>query len=345
MRAGSSPWMPPVLVSRSATAAAGPSGARPRVRLGPLLRSTHPEPVVAVTVVATALAASAGRSRAGCLAVASAALAGQLSVGWCNDYVDRERDALAGRTDKPVAQGEVPAGAAAVAAGAALAACVPLSLLSGRRAAGAHFTAVALAWGYDLGIKGTAASIVPYAGAFGLLPCFVVLGLPGAPRPTWWAVLAAALLGSGAHFANALPDLVDDLAAGVRGLPHRVGGPRSRAIAAAAMTASSLVLTFGPGRPERLALAGSAAAVLLGITGATTGADAWARPDWARLGWTRLGWAGQGLAGSTPESRPESRLPFRATLGVALLDVGLLVARGPALVVPRDGCSSSPPGR
>ncbi len=315
MRVGSTPRMPPVLVLRSAAVAGAPTGARrPRLRAGPLLRSTHPEPVIAVTAVATALAASAGRSRAGCLAVASAALAGQLSVGWCNDYVDRERDALAGRTDKPVAQGEVPAGAAAVAAGSALVACVPLSLLSGRRAAGAHLTAVVLAWGYDLGIKGTAASVVPYAGAFGLLPCFVALGLPGAPRPTWWAVLAAALLGSGAHFANALPDLVDDLAAGVRGLPHRVGGARSRVIAAAAMTASSLVLTFGPGRPGRLALAGSAAAVLLGVTGAAAGAG----------GSARWGWSG---------SAPGSRLPFRATLGVALLDVGLLVARGRALVV------------
>lgn len=280
------------------------------LRIGALLRSTHPEPVVAVTAATAALAASAGLPVTGCAGVVAATLAGQLSIGWCNDYVDRRRDVLAGRRDKPVALGEVPAGAVAVAAGSALVATVPLSLLSGRRAAVAHLTGVGLGWGYDLGIKGTNASVVPYAGAFGLLPAFVTLALPGEPSPPWWAVLAAALLGSGAHFANALPDLADDLEAGVRGMPHRVGGRQSRTIAAVTLTASSLVLTFGPGRPEPLALAGSILAVALGLTAALAGRSP-GRPG--------------------PRPAVASRAPFRATLGVALLDVALLIARGRAL--------------
>jgi len=305
--------------------AADPAPTRRVPRVGPLLRSTHPEPVVAVTAVTTALAASSGRSVRGCAGVAAAALAGQLSVGWCNDYVDRGRDALAGRTDKPVALGEVAPAAAAVAAGAALLAAVPLSLLSGPRAARAHLAAVGLAWSYDLGVKGTAASVVPYAGAFGLLPAFVARGLPGSPPPAWWAVVAAALLGSGAHFANALPDLVDDLAAGVRGLPHRLGGGRSRVVAAAALTASSLVLTFGPGRPGSLALAGSAAAVALGVVGASAG---------GRVVPTSSGGAGDAAAArgvAAASGGAASRVPFRATLGVAVVDVALLIVRGRTL--------------
>ena len=96
---------------------------------------------------------------------------------------------------------------------------MPLSLLSGWRAAAVHLVAVLLAWGYDLGLKSTVWSVVPYTVSFGLLPAFVTLGLPGAPWPPWWATAAGALLGAGAHFANVLPDLDDDLATGVLGLP------------------------------------------------------------------------------------------------------------------------------
>ena len=65
--------------------------------------------------------------------------------------------------------------------------------------------------------------MVPYVVCFGLLPVFVVLGCPGTPAPPWWLPVAGGLLGAGAHFANVLPDLDDDAATGVRGLPHRLG--------------------------------------------------------------------------------------------------------------------------
>ena len=67
--------------------------------------------------------------------VALAVLAGQLSVGWSNDYLDRERDRAAGRTDKPVAAGELsPTLVRDGARWSRSALCVPLSLLSGWRA-------------------------------------------------------------------------------------------------------------------------------------------------------------------------------------------------------------------
>lgn len=79
----------------------------------------------------TALAVAAGHGVAGAAAVGAAVLAGQLSVGWCNDAADALRDTVCGRTDKPVAEGRLSARAVATAARTALVLCVPLSLLSG----------------------------------------------------------------------------------------------------------------------------------------------------------------------------------------------------------------------
>ena len=74
----------------------------------PLLRACHLKPTLAVTAITTALAVSAGRG-SGSIWVALAVLSGQFSVGWSNDYLDRDRDHLAGRVDKPIVSGGVSA--------------------------------------------------------------------------------------------------------------------------------------------------------------------------------------------------------------------------------------------
>jgi 4-hydroxybenzoate polyprenyltransferase len=293
------------------TRAAGATGT-PRRRGGAavaLLRSSHPEPTLAVTVLTAALAASAGRSAGGTVATAVAVLAGQLSVGWCNDAVDADRDRQVGRSDKPVARGEIEARTVGRAAGVALLACVPLSLLSGVAAAVVHLVAVLAAWAYDLGVKATAVSVLPYTVGFALLPAFVTLGLPGSPAPPWWALLAGGLLGAGAHFANTLPDLADDLGTGVRGLPHRLGPRWSSMLAAVLLAAATAVLVLGPRRSptpgQDLPAGAGIAAVLIGAVLLT-------------VGFVRA-------------HRPGSRALFRAALLLALVDVVLLVAQGRAL--------------
>ena len=60
-------------------------------------------------------------------------------------------------------------------------------------------------------------------------------------------LVTGALLGVGAHLLNALPDLADDEATGVRGLPHRLGEPVVRWLAPAVLLAGSVVAAFGPG--------------------------------------------------------------------------------------------------
>jgi 4-hydroxybenzoate polyprenyltransferase len=219
-----------------------------------LLRTSHLQAVVAVTLLTTALAAAVGRGW-GTAAVAAAVLAGQLSVGWANDAIDHDRDRRSGRLDKPIVRGDVALRTVWWAAAAALVATVPLSLLSGWRAGLVHIAAVLVGWSYDLGVKATAASPVPFVLAFGSLPAFVALGQPGHPAPAAWAVLAAALLGSGAHFVNALPDLGDDAREGVRGLPHRIGPRASLGLAVAQLTTAAVVVVVAPdGAPGGWAL-------------------------------------------------------------------------------------------
>ncbi|GAA1070084.1 UbiA family prenyltransferase [Kitasatospora arboriphila] len=262
-----------------------------------LLAACHPAAAAAVTAFAAGLAAAAGRSRGVVLLTAAATAAGQLSIGWSNDCIDSARDTAAGRADKPLARGALTAGAltpraVGTAAAAALAAAVPLSLACGTRAGAAHLTGVAAGWAYNLRLKRTAASWLPYAVAFGALPAFAT-----ADVPPWWVTGAAALLGCGAHFANVLPDIPADRAAGVLGLPQRLGRRPSAAVAAAATSAATAVLVLGPGRPvppaEGVALAVAVATAL--------------------------------LAPIAP-----GRIPFLATIAVAGLDVALLLARGPA---------------
>src|SRR4051812_15178365 len=223
-----------------------------------LLRSSHPEPTVAVTVMVTALAVTTGRDLPGVLFVAAAVLTGQLSIGWLNDLLDAERDVAVGRQDKPVAAGAVTRRTVALATLLAAVVCVPLSLASGIAAGLVHLIAVAAGWAYDLGMKSTALSVLPYVVCFGLLPVFVVLGLPpdasgAAPTPPWWLPVAGALLGAGAHFANVLPDLDDDAATGVRGLPHRLGASRSRAAAALLLLSATVVLALNAPVPGAFA--------------------------------------------------------------------------------------------
>src|SRR2546423_7870405 len=87
-----------------------------------LLRSAHPEPAAAVTVVTALLAAVVGRGAAGIAAAAATVAASQLCVGWVNDWLDADRDAAVGRADKPPARGEISrraAGEAGLVAGLA----------------------------------------------------------------------------------------------------------------------------------------------------------------------------------------------------------------------------------
>ncbi|MEV7422537.1 UbiA family prenyltransferase [Streptomyces sp. NBC_01429] len=255
----------------------------------------HPGPTVAVTLLVAGLAVAAGQDAYGCVLATTAVLAGQLSIGWSNDAVDAARDRAAGRGAKPVVGGAVEARTVRTAALVALALCVPLSLGYGVLAGVVHLVGVAAAWAYNLRLKRTVLSWLPYAVGFASLPAFVSLGLPGQPRASWWIVSAAALLGVGAHLGNVLPDIESDLALGVRGWPQRLGPAAVRLLLPVPLVAATLLLALG--RPGPL----GAAAVGLALAAATGGS----------------------LMG-----RHRPRLPFLAAVVVAGVDVALLLWRG-----------------
>jgi heme o synthase len=267
-----------------------------------LLRSAHPEPGGAVTLAMTLLAVGAGHRGWSIVGVAAAVGATQLSVGWVNDWLDADRDRLAGRGDKPVAAGAVSRRTVGIA-GLLSSLAIPLLGLPFGPAATACITLVGIfALLYDWPLKSTAFSVVPYLVAFGLLPAFVVIALPGHPWPPAWLVAAGSLLGGGAHFANVLPDLADDAATGVRGLPHRIGATGSTIAAALLLLAATLTLVFGPpGPPSWSGIAAAAAAVVV----------------------LPLGWCAAQRASGRPVAM------FRAVIAVALIDILLLVFSGP----------------
>jgi 4-hydroxybenzoate polyprenyltransferase len=285
-----------------------------------LLSTSHPEPAALVTLLTVLLSLAAGR-RWDVLWVAAAVGSGQLGVGWSNDYLDRDLDRAQARLDKPlvaalaagpgaasIGQAQATAASSSIvltpaavraAAVAALAVCVPLSLAAGPGFAAAHLAAVALAMGYNVRLKVVPMSVVPYAAAFGLLPVAVTLGLTPPRWPHGWAVAAAALIGAGGHFTQALPDIPADRSLGVRGLPQVVGQRASAASAAGLLLAASLAIALGPWRPPgpmQVTGVASATALAAGIVVAAL--------------------------------RGQPRLAFRLTLGAAAVVVAAFVAGG-----------------
>ncbi|MFK8909179.1 UbiA family prenyltransferase [Streptomyces sp. YS-3] len=285
-----------------------PGAAEHRAVAG-LLKSCHPVPAAGVTVLAALLAAAFGLDPASAVRAVAAVAAGQLSVGWCNDRLDLRRDRAAGRRDKPLATGAVRPVTVGTAACAALLVCVALSLACGVPAGAVHLICVAAAWAYNLWLKRTVLSWLPYALAFGLLPAFLTLTLPGSPWPPLWLTVAAALLGTSAHFANVLPDMEDDIEGGVLGLPQRIGRRGSVASAAVLALASCVVLTVGP--TGRVAPTGA------GVIAVTLALCLY--------------------AAAGPPALTRGRGPFVVVLAMAGLDAALLVLAGGAPLTGQPG--------
>jgi len=135
-----------------------------------LALSCHPIPSVAVTAISAGLVALAHLTLGRGALVTVAVLTGQLSIGWSNDYLDAERDRAMLRPDKPVATGAMEPRVAGIAAVVALSLTLALSAALGWPGGAAALAIVLCAWAYNLGLKATVLSWLPYAIAFGMLP-------------------------------------------------------------------------------------------------------------------------------------------------------------------------------
>lgn len=233
-----------------------------------LLRATHPLPAVAVTVLVGAVAAVKGVPAGALGWIVASTAAGQASVGWSNDYLDRDRDAVAGRTGKPLVAGVVSPAVTLGAAVAAFVLSVALSLPVGVPEAGVMLAGVGSAWTYNLGLKATVLSWLPYAVSFGLVPVYV-WSAAGDAAPAW-LVAGGTLLGVAAHLVNVLPDLEADRIGSIRGLPHRLG-PRPTLLLACLLLASVAVLAVAFGGAMT-----AARAVATGLTAGLVAGVAWA---------------------------------------------------------------------
>ncbi len=270
-----------------------------------LIIASHPIPSLAVTAMATLLtaeAAPAGFGAGRVVLMALAVLAGQLSVGWSNDAIDADRDAAAGRADKPAASGQISVRALWLGAAVAVAASLALAAALGPVSLAIDAAMTAVAWSYNLGLKSTVWSGASYAVAFGLLPSFAASALPGHPLARWPVTVAAALLGLGAHFANVLPDLAADAQNGVRGLPQRLAarfGPAATRSAALVLLLAASVLLLVAASPGRrwAAIAGLCCSGVLAVAGA----------------------------------RGRGQVPFLAAIGIAGVNVALFAAGVEAL--------------
>lgn len=254
-----------------------------------LVVAAHAGPTVAVTALFALLGIAQGLDPGRWVLVVGAVLTGQLTIGWSNDLLDRGRDIATGRHDKPLATGEVSVAAVRTACAVALAACVVLSLACGLLAGLVHLGCVAAGWAYNLGLKAGVWSWLPYATTFGGLTAFVALA--DGVAPPWWWPAGAALLGVGAHLLNVLPDLDDDAATGVHGLPHRLGPRRIAPVAAAVLVTATAVVVGGAAPPLPVGLVALVAVLALAAL----------------------------------VVRGSGRLPFLAAILIALVDATLLV--------------------
>ncbi|WP_218221210.1 UbiA family prenyltransferase [Nesterenkonia sp. Act20] len=207
--------------------------------------STHPGPTLVVTVLAAALSVAAGLSLGRIVLLALAVFAGQLSVGLSNDALDAGRDRAVGRTDKPIARGDISLRTAWVAAVLAVVLALALSAPLGLGMLAAHGIFLASAWSYNAGLKATPISILPFILGFGAFPTFATFAAHDPQLAAPWALLAGGALGAAIHLTNVLPDLDDDARTGISGLPHRLGARPSAALAAAAVLVGAIAVTAG----------------------------------------------------------------------------------------------------
>jgi 4-hydroxybenzoate polyprenyltransferase len=265
-----------------------------------LALSSHPGPTIAVTFVTVLLSIGAGLEPWRIALVGAAMLFDQLSVGLSNDAIDAKRDIAVGRTDKPIARGDISARTIGIAAGVCAVLALALTLPLGLAALGIHAIALASAWSYNLGLKSTVISVLPYIVTFGLLPSVATVSAAEPRLAPWWAMAAGAAMGIAAHIGNVLPDLDDDAATGVRGLPHRMGRHLAGVTTALALAAASVLVVLGPtATPDAAHLIGLAVALTIAAASVVL----------------------------VLRNQP-TRLLFRLVIAAAIIDVVLLITSG-----------------
>ena len=207
------------------------------------LRAAHFGPTVIVTTI-TFLLALSQYSLIDSLRVAFAIFAGQLVVGWSNDFIDAPLDIAAQRSKKPIVSKEINPEQLKKSIFGALFAALILSLFSPLGLTGTliHFLGILSATFYNLKLKSTILSPFPYIVSFGALPWAIYL--PAGNQPPLWLFIDFMLIAVAFHFFNVLKDFQSDINQGVLGLPQRLGRNASLVISISLVISAILVLIF-----------------------------------------------------------------------------------------------------
>jgi 4-hydroxybenzoate polyprenyltransferase len=207
------------------------------------LRAAHFGPTIIVTAT-TFLLALSQYSLIDSIRVAIAIFAGQLVVGWSNDFIDAPLDIAAQRTKKPIVSKEINPEQLKRSIVFALVAAVLLSLFSPLGLTGTliHFLGILSATFYNLKLKSTIISPLPYIVSFGALPWAIYL--PAGNQPPLWLFIDFMLIAVAFHFFNVLKDFQWDINQGVLGLPQRLGRNVSLFISISLVVSAVIVLIF-----------------------------------------------------------------------------------------------------
>jgi geranylgeranylglycerol-phosphate geranylgeranyltransferase len=165
----------------------------------------------------------------------------QVAIGTVNDLVDAPADAIA-KPAKPIPAGLVPRPVAIGVAGTAIALGVVLSLPSGGPTVALALVCLGVGLTYDLALKGTAWSWLPFAVGIPLIPVFAWVGAVGT-MPAVFAVLIPTAVVAGAALAigNALADFERDQASGVVSIATALGAERASRLQGALLIVVSVV--------------------------------------------------------------------------------------------------------
>ena len=203
----------------------------------------HPGPSLLVTGVLVTIAGLAGHGvpeGTRILQLVGAMLPVQLCIGVINDVVDLPADAVA-KPHKPLVRGlmtrsnAVGLGVALGALGLAIAATInPATFALDALALGAGLA-------YDLGLRRTALSWVPWWGGMAVLPLEGYASVGSIPPRLLVLIPLSGLIAIGLHFANALPDIGGDQLAGRRSLPVLVGVDGSRSAGPIALASAGVL--------------------------------------------------------------------------------------------------------
>ena len=181
----------------------------------------------------------------------------QLGIGAVNDLVDAQRDA-GRKPGKPIPAGLVPRSAARLIALSAFGLGLLLAASAGPLLFGLAVVVIAIGLAYDLVLKGTAWSWLPFAVGIPVLPVFGWAGATGGLAPMF-AVLVPAAVAAGAALAiaNSRVDVERDREAGASSVALALGEGTARVVEIAllggiAAAAAGSVLAFGGGWPAAM---------------------------------------------------------------------------------------------